>query len=195
MSKNDKIEDIVGLLVLILCVIAMFISCGKRPAVSTNTETIDYSKESIATNQTSKIVTDRNKAIIDSLIVVIGRVKTSKPECDSICQETLDHALQQLNHLKISGDNRFGVLYDKHTKLLKAYANIAETLNQVSEVKKDSFRGVNKIITKRITQKIPVEYTPDYMRYSAYFGWACMLFVILWISKKVRSWISAKSLL
>lgn len=193
MSKTDKISGIcVGSLVLILCVFAMLISCGKRPSPSIETEATDHSKETIATNQTTKIVTDRNKAIIDSLIIVIGRVKTSKPECDSICQETLDHVLEQLNHLKVSGDNRFGVLYDKHKKLLKSYASIAETLNKTTEVEKDSIRGFDQVKSNKSIQKIPVKYTPKYILYSAYFGWVCMLLIILWLGKKVRSWISVK---
>lgn len=193
MKKNDKVAGIcVGSLVLILCVFAMLISCGKRPTQIITTETIDHSKETINTNQNIKIETDRNKAIIDSLIITIGRVKTSKPECDSICQENLDHVLEQLNHLKISGDNRFGILYNKHTKLLTAYAKLGETINQKTEEKKDSIRGFDQFKEKKSTKEIPVEFTPNYMKYSAYFGWACMLLIILWLSNKVRSWISVK---
>ncbi|RDI07038.1 hypothetical protein [Flavobacterium sp. AG291] len=176
---------------LIFIGLILIASCGKPP-LPTVKET-DNTTQNTTVNTIATKEIDRNKAIADSLQVVIGKIRTSKKECDSVCQEAIDKILEQVNTNKVSGDNKYGVYYDKYRNLLIAYQNLAETKSEKNYVSRDSIVYIDKLKTKEIP--VVVKFTPWYYKYPAYFGWACLLFFCGYLISKVRTWIRKKSLL
>ncbi|MXN90146.1 hypothetical protein GR160_02820 [Flavobacterium sp. Sd200] len=166
---------------LFLLLLAFMVSCGRKPMPGIDKATSDVS----TTSRDSSAVTDRNLAIIDSLKAYIGGIRTTKPECDSVCQEAVDRALAGLNTQKTSGNNGYGIYYDKYNKLLVMYTRLAETKNEKTNVAKASTRTV----TVTITRNNPVPYTPTYMKYSAWFGWAAAAFFIVRAYLKRTTWL------
>ena len=100
------------------------------PVVETITTTTNTAK-----TETTQIFVNRNKAIIDSLKLVIGKYKTAKPECDSITNAAIADVLSRINSSKSSGDNKLGFYYDKLNQTLVAYGQIAETLDSIKSSK------------------------------------------------------------
>jgi hypothetical protein len=168
----------VAFLAILLCM--CFVSCGKKPMPGTDKVITDV----IKTSRDSSNVIDRNLAVIDSLKAYIGAIRTARPECDSVCQATVDRLLSQLNTQKTSGNNSYGFYYDEYKKVLTAYTKLGETINQKTNVAKASDRQT----TVKITTTIQVAYTPAYMKYSAWFGWAAAAFFIIRIYLKCTTW-------
>lgn len=169
---------------MVLSAFALLTGCAKPP-LPPATE-ITENKESTTVTHTEKKEIDRNKAVADSLLIVIGQIRTSKKDCDSVCQEAVNQMFEQINHKKVSGDNSYGFLWDKHKKLLIAYANLAETVNQKTETGKDSIVYIDRYTKKEIP--VTVKYTPWYYKYPAYFGWACFLLLCGYLISKFKLW-------
>ena len=112
-----------SMLIILLFASLFLVSCkSKKPLVEkTEIKTLNY--DSIIQ---SRIIT-KNKAINDSLVIAIGKIKTDKKECDSICQVAINRVLSQLNVKKTSGDNSFGVFYDPTRNTLNLNATIGAT--------------------------------------------------------------------
>ncbi|PWA09511.1 hypothetical protein [Flavobacterium laiguense] len=158
--------------------IAMLLfGCASKPIESTHTI------EGIIKHRTDTVKhTEISKAIQDSLIIQVAKVKTAKPECDSITQATLDQVLKQLNSRKKSGDNEAGIYYDELKGQIIAWQKIAETYKEKLATNKEKIyiKGDKEII------KIPVKYIPWWVKYLAYLGTATLLYGAYRIS---RIWI------
>lgn len=160
------IVNFIFFLLIILCL--TFGSCKSKPIGSVHN--IESSKE---TTTDSVKTTEVNKAILDSLFIQIAKVKTAKPECDSITQATLDQILRQLNTRKKSGDNEAGIYYDELKKSIVAWQKIAETKNEKTAVNKTTKAS----ITEKENIQVPVKYIPSWVKYLAYLGVAFILFL------------------
>lgn len=97
--------------------------------------------------------TEINKAIIDSLTIALGKVKTPKPECDSVCQIAINNVLARLNIKKKSGDNSYHIRYDPETNTLYINNKIGATENK----SKVEYRNIGTIKTIYSHKDIPVE--------------------------------------
>jgi hypothetical protein len=157
---------------------AMFLyGCASKPIQNTHTieRIIEHRTDSV---KTTKV----NAAILDSLIIQIAKVKTAKPECDSITQATLDQVLKQLNTSKKSGYNEAKIYYDELLKQITVILKQAETKTVNTATKKtDTDTSKNKEIVK-----VEVKYIPWWVKCLAYCGFACLLYVAWRIS---RIWI------
>lgn len=166
------ITNLIFLLLIILCL--MFGSCRSKPIQSA------HSIERITEHTTDSVKTAViNEAILDSLFIQVAKVKTAKPECDSVTQATLDQILKQLNSRKKSGDNEAGIYYDELKNSIVAWQKVAQTQSEKT--------AVNKTATASSTEKekveIPVKYIPVWVKYLAYFGVAFILFLVWRFSK------------
>lgn len=142
--------------------------CASKPIENTHTieRIIEHKTDSVKTTQV-------NAAIIDSLIVQIAKVKTAKPECDSITQATLDQVLKQLNTSKKSGYNEAKIYYDELLRKLVIILKQGETKTENTATKKtDTATSKDKEIVK-----VPVKYIPWWVKCLAYWGAACLLYV------------------
>ncbi|ALM50304.1 hypothetical protein AMR72_16285 [Flavobacterium psychrophilum] len=172
----------------LLSLLALVIGCAKPPLPPAKESSQETNNTTV--NHTDKTEIDRNKAVNDSLKIVIGDIRTGLAVCDSLCELELSRVLQQLNHAKTSGDNSYGILYDKYKKQLTMYANLAETVNTLSKSTKDSIVYKDKLFTKEIP--VVVKYTPWYYEYPAYFSWASLLLFIAYALYKIRLWTKTK---
>lgn len=182
--KERKLLAVALSAMLCLFLLAAFTGCAKPPLPPAK-ET-DNTTKNTTVNHTDIKEIDRNKAVADSLQILIGQIRTGKKDCDSVCQEAVDRLLEQLNTKKTSGDNSYGVYYDKYSKLLIAYTNLAETKTEKVYINNDSIVYQDRFIKKEIP--VTVKYTPWYYKYPAYFGWACLLFICGFIISKIRTW-------
>jgi len=120
---------------------------------------------------------NRSKAINDSLKMYIGNIRTARPECDSVCQEALERQLSNFNNQKISGDNSFGIYYDKYKKMLVAHANLKETVSEY----KDSISKISKFRSQLLEIPVPAPYPvpADLSREQEWNIWTGRIFWIL----------------
>jgi hypothetical protein len=155
----------------------LLFGCASKPIESTHTieRIIEHKTDSVKTTQV-------NAAILDSLVIKIAKVKTSKPECDSITQATLDQVLKQLNSYKKSGSNEAKIYYDDLLKQIVVLLKQAETKTENTATKKtDKDIGKEKEIVK-----VPVKYIPWWVKWLAYLGAVTLLYIAYRIS---RIWI------
>ena len=163
----------------------MLLGCKAKQKTITET-TVDIQKFD---KDSSNVVTI-NKAIDDHASITFPPVKTPMPECDSICDQVAQQYLGMINMVKQSGDISYSLLYDKYTRTLAMKAKIGETKTVTTRI----YYNITKTLDKTKETKIPVRYTPDYMRYSAYFGWLAALFLIFRIVKKIYTlWLPKNS--
>jgi hypothetical protein len=157
-----------------LAIAMLLFGCASKPIESTHTieRIIEHKTDSVKTTQV-------NAAILDSLVIKIAKVKTAKPECDSITQATLDQVLKQLNSRKKSGDNEAGIYYDELKGQIIAWQKIAETYNEKLATNKEKIyiKGDKQIV------KIPVKYIPWWVKCLAYLGAATLVYVVWRISR------------
>jgi hypothetical protein len=161
-------------LIAFFAITMLLFSCASKPIE--NTHTIE---RIIAHRTDSTRVTEVNKAIMDSLIIQIAKVKTTKPECDSITQATLNQVLKQLNSRKKSGDNEVGIYYNELKNQIVAWQKLAQTYNEKLATNKEkiNIKGDKEIV------KIPVKYIPWWVKYLAYLGAATLVFGAYRISR------------
>lgn len=114
-------------LIILLFSSLFLVSCKSKQPLQETKETTTVNHDSIFQ---SRVIT-RNKAIIDSLKIVIGKIHTDKPECDSVCQIAIDRLLSQLNSKKTSGDNSVETNYNTKDKSLNVNTKVGETKNDV----------------------------------------------------------------
>lgn len=154
--------------ILSLTITMIFGCVSKKPIESLHTI------ERIIEHKTdSSKITQVNKAIIDSLIIAIAKVKTAKPECDSITQATLDNVLAQLNSRKKSGDNEAGIYYDKLKKQIVLWQKLAETKTETTATNK---QNNNSQIEKKVVL-VPVKYIPLWVKILAWIGGLTLVFI------------------
>jgi hypothetical protein len=172
-------------LLMILLISSMFlISCkSKQLPPDTHTE-ISKQKDSISHIQ----ITDNSKAIIDSLSIVIGKIKTDKPECDSVTQAAIENLLQSLNTSKQSGDNSYKIKYNDLLKRLDLVIKIGATKNEVTKDYKSKDIFYNRFITKTITVKAPL---PKWQLYLMIIGIGTILYFVIKLVLLIRTKIPA----
>ncbi len=159
-------------------ILVLWMSCAPKKSLPS----VDQTDITIKNRELYNEV-DRNKAIVDSLMIYIGRIKTGRPECDSVCQETVNKLLSQLNTKKSSGDNSYGIFYDKYNQMLTMYANLAETVNQKSELKENN----DHYFLKTTKIPVPANFSKE-QEFNIWVGrlfWVFLLIAIaFWIRKK-----------
>jgi hypothetical protein len=175
MSKNTQSQNTPKLLLqifyLLLALFALSIlcnSCATKPIENTHTieRIIEQHADSVKSTQV-------NKAILDSLMIQIAKVKTVKPECDSITQATVDQLLKQLNSRKKSGDNEAGIHYNDLKKELVIWQKIAQTQSEnVATNKEKTDTKVDKQFVK-----VPIKYTPLWIKILAFIGFGFLVYV------------------
>lgn len=154
-------------------------------AISCRTKQLPPDTQVNNSSSTSKVTekekTDNTKAIIDSLRLLLAKVKTSKPECDSICQAEVDKAYSLLNMMKQSGDNSYELKYDALKRQLDLVLKVAAAKNTEKTIIKETDKNSDSQGIKYVQVKV----IPDFYRYSAYLGWAAAAFIGLRIFQKI----------
>lgn len=147
-------------------------SCASKPVQNTHTieRIIEHRTDSVKT-------THVNAAILDSLIIQVAKVKTAKPECDSITQATLDQVLKQLNTSKKSGYNEAKIYYDDLLKQIIVILKQAETKTENTATKKIDTD------TSKLKEIIKVKYIPWWVKWLAWWGFATLLYIAWRISR------------
>ncbi|MFC4817625.1 hypothetical protein [Flavobacterium sp. GCM10023249] len=165
----------------------LLIGCkGSQPVATKQNQQINT--EISNHNLRSEII--KNQAIIDSLKISIGEIKTSKPECDSITQAAIKELLNRLNTKKISGNNSFGAYYDTLKNEIVMYANIAAT--QDEKIKELEWKLSRKEQTTK--ENKPVKYIPKEVKVLAFFGLLLLLYFLYKILKPLILWVGKRSL-
>ncbi|WP_158728639.1 hypothetical protein [Flavobacterium sp. I-STPA6A] len=168
MNTNNLQENPIKLLLkifvtLIACLAIGFLlhGCASKPIENTHTieRIIEHKTDSVKTTQV-------NAAILDSLVIKIAKVKTAKPECDSITQATLEQVLKQLNSYKKSGSNEAKIYYDDLLKQVVVLLKQAETKSENTASKKIA----KDIAKEKEIVKIPVKYIPWWAKILAFLG-------------------------
>ncbi|MFK8297340.1 hypothetical protein ACI76O_05350 [Capnocytophaga cynodegmi] len=148
------------LIVLLLAVwIIGLLSCKSTQQTSQNTE-----KQIVTINDTIYIV--KNQKITDTILVSVPKVKTIKPECDSLINSELQNQLKRLQTKKKSGSNEYGFYYDAYKNVLVAYAQLDSTFTEYKSkhTDKQSTKSETKTIYK--TEK----YVPFWVKILAWIG-------------------------
>lgn len=168
---------------MILLVSSLFlISCKAKPLPpDLHTEIL---KEKDSSSHIKTI--DHSKAIIDSLRIYIGQIKTTKPECDSVTQAAIENLLRNIETSKQSGDNSYEIKYNQLLKRLDLIVKVGATKNEVTKdyVLKDKF--IDRYITKTITIKEPL---PKWQLYLIIIGVATILYFIIKLLLLIRKFI------
>jgi hypothetical protein len=176
-SKNPLKTFLQTLLVLALVFMLTLLmnGCASKPLEKTHTieRVVTYKADSLK-------VTVVNQAVLDSLFIQVSKVKTLKPECDSITQITLDQLLVQLNSKKKSGENAMGIYYDTIKKMIVGWQKMAETQNE----KLVSNKTANTIAIEKESIEVPVKYIPFWVNILAVLG-GISLGVVVWRVAKI----------
>lgn len=139
-----------------------------QPVVVNSSENTNKEIEKVII--TNEIV--KNQEIIDSLKIQISKIKTIRPECDSIANAEILKLLKLINHKKQSGNNNFGVYFDELKKELVAYAKISETKDK--KIKELSNKLVVNSLKKQ--KEIPIKYIPSFYKWLSLFGGVAFLY-------------------
>jgi PBP1b-binding outer membrane lipoprotein LpoB len=178
-SENPLKTFLQTLLVLALVFMLTLLmnGCASKPLEKTHTieRVVTYKADSLK-------VTVVNQAVLDSLFIQVSKVKTLKPECDSITQMTLDQLLVQLNSKKKSGDNAMGIYYDTIKKMIVGWQKMAKTLNENST----SNKTTNAIAIEKESVEIPVKFIPFWVKILAVLGG---ISVVLVVWRVVKIWV------
>lgn len=75
--------------------------------------------------------------IKDQLITPVVQSNSGNRVLDSLVDAKVDEILSKLNTQKLSGDNSYSLYYDKLTKQLEFYTELAQSKNESLEVKKE----------------------------------------------------------
>jgi biopolymer transport protein ExbD len=173
-------------LLMIFLVSSIFlISCkAKQLPPNTNTEIVKQ-KDSSSHVQ----ITDNSKAIIDSLFLVIGQIKTAKPECDSVAQLAVENFIKTLNTSKQSGDNGYKIKYNELLKRMELIIKVGATKNEVTT----DFKGKEvfkyfKITPPPVIVKAPL---PKWQLYLMIIGIGTILYFIIKLLFLIRKFTPA----
>lgn len=181
--KNKLTRALLFYTVLILFFVLLGCKTKQQlPVVIRETTTIENSDFARVKSELN-----RSKAINDSLKMYIGNIRTAKPECDSVCQDALERQLENFNNLKTSGDNSFGIYYDKYRKILVAHANLKETVSEyrdsISRIKER--KSEIKEVPVPAPYPVPAEFSRE-QKLSLYSGRIFWIIIIVWGVAKLR---------
>ena len=150
-------------ILFILLLLCIFCMCGCAAKPIETTSKIEHHNE---VKKDSTKVIETNKAINDTLKIKIAKVKTSKPECDSITQAKINELLRQLNTSKKSGDNEAGIYYDELKQQLVMWQLMAQTKNEKTTTNKSS-----EVTTKlELAKPVIVKFIPKWVQVLAWIG-------------------------
>lgn len=178
---ENPFQKLIKVLFFIACgaiVVLSLKGCAAKPIESTDTH------YNLIGKSTDSIMFMRvNQEISDSLKIKLDKVKTAKPECDSIAQATLNQVLKQLNSHKKSGDNEAGIYFDELKNQIIYWQKIAETMNQKLAINK----GYIHITADKKIIEVPVKYIPWWVEILAYAGAVFILGIVVYAVYKVRT--------
>jgi hypothetical protein len=173
-------------LILFIASCILFTSCSstkKMKQENTLLKTEIHKRDSIK----STVV---NQAINDKLITPIAQSNTGNAVFDSLVNAKVDEILSKLNTSKNSGDNSYKLIYDKLTKQLEFYAQIAQTKNESTAVKDQKTKTIIQV------KKIPVLVKKPLSKLEKFFiglGILAVLYIgfkaVVFISKKTSVWV------
>ena len=176
-SENPLKTFLQTLLVLALVFMLTLLmnGCASKPLEKTHTieRVVTYKSDSLK-------VTVVNQAVLDSLFIQVSKVKTLKPECDSITQITLDQLLVQLNSKKKSGENAMGIYYDTIKKMIVGWQKMAKTQNEKSA----SNKTTNAKAIEKESVEVAVKFIPFWVKILAILG-GISLGVVVWRVAKI----------
>ena len=171
LDDKDPFKEFLRVLVVLLISLLFaftLLGCSSKKTIPTRTieRIVEHKTDSVKTTEISQ-------AILDSLIVKVAKVKTAKPECDSITQATLDQVLRQLNSYKKSGSNEASVRYDEALGQIVVLLKQAQTKSQIiatNKLEKEKEKEVKPIIIKE-------KYIPQWVKILAFIGGLAILFL------------------
>lgn len=137
-------------IVMIILLFALLFSCKSRQPILQNAikDTL-LIHDAVVVNHNKTI----NSALVDSINFFISKIKTQKPECDSITQAAIDNLLQNINQQRQSGDNGYSLKYDELNRKLQLLISIGATKNQST----DSVKTKTVVKTQTKTVEIAVD--------------------------------------
>lgn len=119
-----------SILIVLLFSSLFLVGCKAKQPLQEWKETTTINHDSI--NNVRVII--RSIAINDSLKIVIGKIKTERKECDSVCQIAIDRLLSQLNSKKSSGSNSVETKYDPKDNSLNINTKVGETKSDIQKL-------------------------------------------------------------
>lgn len=131
-----------------------------------------------------------NQQIDDKLVTPVMQSNTGNVVFDSLVNAKVDEILSKLNTSKNSGDNSYKLIYDKLTKQLEFYAQIAQTKNESIAVKDQKTKTIIHV------KKIPVVVKKPLSKLEKFFiglGILAVLYIgfkaVVFIRKKTSVWV------
>lgn len=134
--------------ILVFVCVAMVSCKSKMPLHNTS-----FSELIVNEDTNTKTEVNTNKAIIDSLSILIGKIKTSNPECDSITQNAIENLLKSINVSKASGDNSYQLKYNDIKRQLELLVKIGATKDE--KITNIYNKEILRIETERV--EVPVK--------------------------------------
>jgi uncharacterized lipoprotein YajG len=143
LKKPNQMKKILMIIVLF----SLLFSCRSRQPILQNAVKDTFVVHDTVVVNHSKTI---NQAIVDSVNFFISKIKTQKPECDSITQAAIDNLLQSINQQRQSGNNGYSLKYDELNRKLQLLISIGATHSQSN----DSIK--TKTVVKTQTQTVEV---------------------------------------
>ena len=169
-----KVHTLFIVAFFIIAIASLFGCKTSQPPVATTTE----KKENLDSVRVVKLL-EKNAEINDSIKILIGKIKTDKKECDSVCQESVNRLLSQLNSSRTSGNNATAINYNEKDNSLNIATKIGATANKTDTI------YINKTTTLYSTKEVPVVTTkplPKWMLILMLIGAGSLVY---WIGKLV----------
>lgn len=159
---------------LFILFLVLIISCRTHKVAQQSTSIFQ------ATKDTTYI--ERTPPVHDTLYITVPSIRTTRPECDSLCQQQLQNTLAQLATAKKAGANSYGVYYDKYRQQLVMYQNLKEQYN--------TYRSHQEKMQTSLFKLQPVPYVPSWAKILAGIG----VLVIIYICYKIIALVKEKLL-
>jgi len=149
-----KVHTLFIVAFIIIAIASLFGCKTSQPPAATTTE----KKENLDSVRVIKLL-EKNAEINDSIKILIGKIKTDRKECDSVCQESVNRLLSQLNSSRTSGNNATTINYNEKDNSLNIASKIGATANKIDTV------YINKTTTLYSTKEVPVVTTKPLQRW------------------------------
>ncbi|WP_314201251.1 hypothetical protein [Capnocytophaga sputigena] len=158
--------------IIILLLLAL-VSCKTHQP-----HTSHYSHTSHTSHDT--LIITRTLPIHDTLYIPIAPPRTGNNQCDTLCQQQLQQLLERLNTAKHSGQNNYGIYYDKYRQQLILYQNLQQQLN--------TYKSRNQQIHTSLYKMQPVPYVPTWIKILATIG----ILVVIYICYRISQFFTLK---
>jgi hypothetical protein len=133
--------------IFLILALSIISSCATRQPIEKKEQVQDYKSE----KELSSLNVVKTEPIEQYISIGVGAVKTSKSECDSVCQVELNNLYEKFYSSQKSGKNEVKFYYDKYKKTLNAYVKIQGQTDSITKLKNTTKEYYN--ITKTITIK------------------------------------------